>query len=322
MFGLRTGLIIFLSLALSGAGAASCNSGQRNTASSNNQGPSRNTNAPRVPAPGEEKNVESAGLKVLAEGSHVKVADAFVAIARDKETYAELRKMVGQLPELSAESFKTNVVVAAFLGQRRTGGFSIVMTSAEGGAVSVDEKRPAAGTMSAQVITTPFKVVSVPVNEYQPLNLTLGAAWQRMMRPYRVKSGDFKMTGGFAGRSESFQIEGDIRVLRQDNLATFIFDLKGTGGTQPREIKDAATGTVQKDGRISLPYLAAGTFVNLPPSALSVTGEFTNHEDKLSLAFGSLPNNVSDGYEGQGELDAAASAPAPQRNPAGDDGII
>jgi hypothetical protein len=61
-------------------------------------------------------------------------------------------------------------------------------------------------------------------------------------------------------------------------------------------------------------YLEAGTLVDRPRSALRAQGSFTGKEESLSLAFDSLPSNISDGYGGEGKLEAAATAPAPQKN--------
>jgi hypothetical protein len=45
---------------------------------------------------------------------------------------------------------------------------------------------------------------------------------------------------------------------------------------------------------------------------LRAAGSFTDSENKLSLRFESLPTNVADGFNGQGQLEAVATAPPPQ----------
>src|SRR5437667_9826276 len=41
-------------------------------------------------------------IKVLAEGFHSSINDAFIAVVRDGETYAALEKLAGSLPKLDA----------------------------------------------------------------------------------------------------------------------------------------------------------------------------------------------------------------------------
>src|SRR2546430_13516357 len=64
-------------------------------------------------------------LKVLAEGFHSSVTHPFIAVIRDALTYAELMKLDNTLPKLDAEFFKSNAVIAAYLGTRNTGGYSV-----------------------------------------------------------------------------------------------------------------------------------------------------------------------------------------------------
>src|SRR6266478_5354199 len=68
------------------------------------------------------------GLKVLAEGFHSSVTNPFIAVVRDAETYSELTRLDNNLPKLDEEFFKSNIVVAAFLGERNTGGYSVEIT--------------------------------------------------------------------------------------------------------------------------------------------------------------------------------------------------
>src|ERR1700682_3518686 len=67
------------------------------------------------PKPGE--------MKVLAEGYHSAIINSFVAVVRDAEAYAALVKLDGNLRKLDEDFFKSNAVIAAFLGERKTGGY-------------------------------------------------------------------------------------------------------------------------------------------------------------------------------------------------------
>ncbi|HEX8651142.1 MAG TPA: protease complex subunit PrcB family protein [Pyrinomonadaceae bacterium] len=310
--------VLLLSLALNGAGAAGCETKRDKNQAAQDVKTAGNNNVPApaaaTPTPEPATNgAASDGLKVLMEGSQSGVADAFVAVARDAETYGALRETLGRLPELSADSFRTSVVVAAFLGRRTTGGYSVQITSGEVGSIRLSESQPPKGAIVTQALTTPFKVVSVPVGDKQPLSLEMEGGWKSMTRPFNVTGGTFTVTGGFAGTTEDFRLEGGIGIMREGKLATLAFDLKAASGTKTRALKDVATGVVQPDGSLMITHMAAGPLVSLPPGALRADGKLIDGESKLTLAFESLPSNVDDGYQGKGRLEATASAPPPQK---------
>lgn len=317
MLGIRTSVIVVLmSLLINGGGVSACDKKGRATQNAN-ASKDNGANSPRQPeptVPGREQ-VVNGEVKVLAEGQYSRVGDAFVAVARDAETYAALRAEFTGLPDLSADSFKTEVVIAAFSGARRTGGYGVAISRKENGSIRVSSTSPPAGSMVTQQLTSPFKVASVTLDSEQQLTLELDGTWQAMTRLYRVAGGEFTQSGGFMGRSEKFQPEGHIGIMRQGKLATLVFDLKSTGGGKARALKETATGVVQSDGSLKLNQLGAGTFVDMPKPPLRATGQFTRKEDNLSLTFESLPTNVADGYMGSGRLAATAAAPPPQRKP-------
>ena len=312
MFGLRTSVIVaLLSLMINGASAAGCGTGstepQRQARQDNRAG---NKNATPTPAKSEGM---SSDIKILTQGAYNSVSESFVAVARDVETYQELRRLDDNLPILDAEDFNQTAVVAAFLGQRRSGGFSVEITRVANGAVRISEATPPRGSMTTQALTTPYKIVSVPVENERPLRLELGQTWRESMRSYKVASGEFTMSGGFAGRSENMRLGGGFTVMRHANLATFIFDLKGTGTAQARELKEAATGIVQAGVELRLARFNAGTLVEPPANLLLAKGRFNNNEGDLTLSFESLPSTVADGYRGTGRLTATATGPPPPR---------
>jgi hypothetical protein len=279
-----------------------------------------NVNVATRPTPERVEEPLSEEIKELAGGAYGKIQDTFVAVAREAETYAALRAMVAGLPQLNEDFFKTHLVVAAFLGQRRTGGYGVQITRAASNRLRVSETSPPSGSMTTQALTAPFKIVSVGVNDERPLAIELDPNWKNEMRPYRVTSSEFRTGGGFGGRFEKLQLAGDIRVSRLGKLATLVFDLKATGSAKSRALQDAATGVVAEGGRLGGAVVDAGSLVDMPRSALGVKGNFTENEDKLSLEFESLPSNVSDGYGGQGRLEAAATAPPPPKKTLSDDG--
>lgn len=315
-------LLAFASFAVSGAGAASCGARRVQTGQQANRAGNGNAVAAQpTPQRGAEGNV-GGEIKVLAEGYYSGVNDAFVAVAHDATTYAALSELFGRtpkdLPELSGDFFEHNVVVAAFLGARPTGGYVVQIERGDKGSLRIRQQTPRKGFMQTQALTTAFKMVAVPTDKdgftsENELRLDLDGAWQAAMRPYRVTAGEFKMTGGFAAHSETFGIAGDLRVMRLGALATLFFNLKSNGSAKARTLDAAATAVV-KGSSLTIAYLDAGTLVDLPRSGLNAKGDFNAGEEKLSLTFDSLPSNIADGYEGRGKLEATATAPAPPKN--------
>jgi len=329
MLKLRIGIFIaLLPLVVNAANVAACDTTQSKKAtpngtssptpqqqSRNNKGvPGNDTQTPR----GTEKSVNN-DLKVLAEGGFSRVADTLLIVARDADTYAALRADAApNLPSMNADFFKSNAVVAAFLGTRRTGGYAVEISRVANNVIRVSATSPEAGGLSAQVISSPYKIAVVPLADANAnLSLEVGDAWKSAMRPYRVTNGDFTMSGGIAGRAEQFRFGGELRVMRFGKLATFAFALKNTDNAKARALNSISTGLVTEDGKIRLALLDANSFVDNPSSALSANGQFMDGENNLALAFAALSSNVADGYNGQGNLKAVATAPPlPKRNPA------
>src|SRR5207248_6310834 len=143
-----------------------------------------------------------------AEGLHSSITDhSFVAVIRDEETYSALVNIEPSLPGLAADFFQSHVVIAAFLGQRNTGGYSVEITRHSTGRLLIGDKVPGKGVMVPQMITSPFKVVSVSVSGTPPLEqVGFSPAFVSAMRVYRVTRGEFEMTGGIAGVQEKFPL--------------------------------------------------------------------------------------------------------------------
>jgi hypothetical protein len=292
---------------------ASCDAQKRGNVGNSNQ-PGR-TGTSGNGQPGKPRDDAAArDLQTLAQGQHSPVSNAFIYVARDAETYNALRRMVASLPEQNEEFFKSNQVVAAFLGERRSGGYGVRFTLDGNGALRVEESTPPKGSMTIQVITYPFTVAAVPVGNQEPLALEVGKAWQAMTRPFQVSQGEFTMSGGIAGRSQKFNITGSIGVMREGELATLLFNLQSKDGAKPRLLKEVASGVVQRDGRLSIARMSAGSFVDRPADALRAVGTFTENETSLLLKLESIPGRVADGFNGTGALNARTSSPAPAKN--------
>ena len=274
-------------------------------------GPLENENACVVraePSPTPQKSMDTTNsdIKVLAEGSHSEVTSPFLAVVRDEQVYARLRKLTTGLPELQEDFFKHQAVIAAFMGERNTGGYSVQITRSADDSIHVAVMSPPRDAMVAQVITTPFKLVAVPRN--RSLALEADNNWQKAMRSYHTTSGQFSISGGFAGRMQQFALDGDIRVMREGKLVTLLFDLKSADAEKQRSLKESGTGLVEDDS-IVVSRIGAGSLIEVPHGDLSATGSFTDKKSKLALSFISLPTMIADGYAGGGSIEAQAATP-------------
>ena len=302
--------LALVALTLSGANTAACRAKQEERATgATTPTPVENRNAnPAPPAPAATPERDAEGnvigeIKTLAEGQNAPVEDAFIVVARDGETYAALRALVGGLPDMKADFFDENTVVAAFLGTRNTGGYSVEVSGSGTNGVRLAEKTPTPGGLTSQALTAPFKVVSVPRVGDRTLPIEVGETWTRALRSYQVKSGGFTTGGGFAGIFESFSLEGTLGTLRHGSLITVVFNLKSVGAEKERALRNIATGKVD-GGNVSLPRLDAGTLVDQPNDGLRATGRFTPGDASLSLVFEPHPTRIADGYGGNGKLEA------------------
>jgi hypothetical protein len=306
-------LILLLSVFLAGGAAAkSCGPKGNNNASGNSSSNSSagNYNAGATPTPTPSDEIAGAELKVLAEGQGAKADQPFVAVVRDAETYAALGALAGELPPVDAETFRTHAVVAAFLGYRNTGGYSVSIRALPGGVLGVAESAPPPGSITTQVITNPFKVVSVAEAEQSPVTLELGEGWKKWETSYVVTDGDFASTGGIAGRSEKFRLKGDISTSALGKLRTFRLNLTGEGASRPRSLRTTTTGLLTSSSTYDLPHFLSGTLVEKPNSGLRATAQLDLKNTVLLLTFEPNPPEVADGFGGQGRLRAQAGRAA------------
>ncbi len=308
MLGIKVMVLWLLaSFALNGAGACDAQRGAGKAPQASQ------TNQQKAPANQKPQSDSAAlgDLKMMAQGQQSRLSNPFIVAARDSDSYAALRKLVAELPSLDKGFFESNMVVAAFLGERRTGGYGVSFKRTGDGGLRIDETTPPKGNMTIQVITTPFAVAALPLKSNESLAIDAGAAWRAAARTFRVRGGEFQMSGGIAGRTEKYEITGIIGVMREAELVTLLFDLKGKGSAKARALKGAASGIVQADGSIAVNRLGAATFVDQPADDLRLKGMLT--ERKLSLTYESIPGRIADGYNGRGSLEAEAAATRPQK---------
>jgi hypothetical protein len=252
-------------------------------------------------------------LKILVQGIQSRILHPFVAVIRDAQTYAELKKAEPHLPKLDEEFFESSVAVAAFLGERNTGGYSVEITRERGG-ILVTEKKPGKSAMVTEMITFPFELVSVPAPGTSPVAVAYPDNSNFVKESYHVTSGNFTNSGGLVERIERYGLEGRVDVLRERNLATFSFLLKNTGETNEHLLVESVTGQIGSDGAITIRKMSAWTLLSVPNGGLEAKGEFTKHDSRMLLNFNSRRSLAVDGYYGGGgsiEAIVIGSRPAP-----------
>ena len=284
-----------LSMLFSG-GVGGCRTSKVSNPPKQSQNPPETTGSPL----GEEDRT-SGDLKVIAQGFHSSITEPFIAVVRDELTYAELTKLDANLPKLNVD-LKTNVVIAAFLGQRNTGGYSVEITRSANGEIQVAEKAPGKDVMVPQMITAPFKIVSLPVDGTAPLKISAGDAFRQTAQLYRIDKGSFTISGGFAGRSDTYSLAGKLQVTRLGDLVTVGFAVVSTGAARERSLRDVATG-VMKENSFVISRMSRGSLVDPPTADLRVSGKFLEG-NRLTLDLDTGGAIVPDGFQGKGTIEA------------------
>lgn len=114
-------------------------------------------------------NGEASDMKqpeVLAEGSYSGIAHSEQRVIRDRGEWERLwsRHASGETPP--EVDFDRHMVVAAFAGEFRTGGYSIGVEKLERGddglIVHVVLQQPGSQCMTTQALTQPFQIARVP----------------------------------------------------------------------------------------------------------------------------------------------------------------
>jgi hypothetical protein len=110
-------------------------------------------------------------LKTLLNGSNAAYGSdaSLVRLDRNEQSFNQTWKLMNgnfvPVPNAPSVDFNRNKVLTVFLGQRPTGGYGIVLSSLklEGQTlvVSANVRQPGAGTITTQVITSPFSSVLI-----------------------------------------------------------------------------------------------------------------------------------------------------------------
>lgn len=105
-------------------------------------------------------------LTEIARGQHSGQTEARSELVTDQATFERLWRLNPGRFGLPAIDFGAQSVIAAWLGQRPTGGYSIeverVVRDGDTLHVELVEHAPGPGCMTTQALTQPFHIVAVP----------------------------------------------------------------------------------------------------------------------------------------------------------------
>lgn len=108
----------------------------------------------------------AAPIATVARGDVSQIEDAKEAVAQTATEWAVLWKSHAGSEPLPAVDFSQRMVVAVFLGARPTAGYGVELkaTRIENGVLVVEyiERRPGAGDIAAQILTSPYQIATVP----------------------------------------------------------------------------------------------------------------------------------------------------------------
>ncbi len=241
-------------------------------------------------------------LEVLAKGNYSGIEEAFIFVAKNKDDLSSLTGLIDNLEIKKKVDFEKNVVIAAFAGGHRTGGFSVEFEETEQ-SLFINLNSPPKDAMVTQALTQPFKIVSVPLEKWKTKKIEFSKTWKRKAQVYEVKEGTFEFSGGIAGIRKEFDTEGTVTVFRLNKFATVILNLKGTGKEKERTFYEVMSGKV-KDDILIFNDLNGGSFIDSPHPPLKAMT--TLYDKKLVISFSTENEKfpVSDGFEGRGSLEA------------------
>lgn len=289
----------FILLALIIFTLACDNSAQVKKPKNGNKTKRETSNKTNKPMNNNSVDKSTGAIKMLAQGSYSSIESPFIFVARTPETYAAMQSFVENLPPASTIDFSKTAVVAAFAGTKNSGGYSVTVKKTTGG-VAIDVAAPPKGAMVTQALTAPYNVSLVPLEEEVTLLVEVSANWKNVAQNFKITSGEFEYSGGFAGELKKFNVEGTITVLSFGGYATIIFNLSGKGAEKARKLTETASGSI-KEGSINLARLDAGSFSEGPKPPLKVSGTIAN--DTIGFIFEPLPTIIADGYEVRGKIE-------------------
>ena len=244
---------------------------------------------------------ESDQVLMMAEGGYSKVNRPFVFVARDESTYSMLDKMVGGV-EFSEVDFDKYAVVAAFSGEKETGGYSISIKLVNG-ICEIKDVAPPHGAIVTDALTKPYSLAIVPIEEQKSLNISTDETWESVTNRYEIKSGEFQFEGGFIGITKRFEVGGEVKVIQFENFVTMYFSVVGTGNEQIRAMQESGSGSL--DGKLpGISRLEGGSLIDRPHPPLQAMVMISEAALSIDFVPGKRDYVVNDGFTGKGKIKA------------------
>lgn len=108
----------------------------------------------------------SPAIQTIVSDSMSQVEDSKQAVARTPAEFEALWRLHAGAAQVPKVDFASRTVVAVFLGTRNSAGYGVEITGTrpEKGTLVVEwrERRPKPGDMTAQVITSPAHIATIP----------------------------------------------------------------------------------------------------------------------------------------------------------------
>lgn len=109
-------------------------------------------------------------FQVLSEGIHSSIPEQKFQIVRDtgtlNQTWRQAFKTALPVPATPNVDFRDHLVLALFLGQKRTGGYRLKVESVheypDSLVVRISIHNPGHGCKTIQMITSPYEIIQVP----------------------------------------------------------------------------------------------------------------------------------------------------------------
>lgn len=114
----------------------------------------------------EEREMTGDDIVELARGNNSGVRAERMSVIRDADALARVWSEAGERGDTPTVDFEASMVVAVFMGERRTGGHRVrvesVRQSGEQLIVSVNMEAPGPNCMTTQALTQPYQIVRLP----------------------------------------------------------------------------------------------------------------------------------------------------------------
>lgn len=117
-------------------------------------------------ATGEDNVSQVLETEQLAQGGNSQVRAERMTVIRDEQALDRVWSEIAPRGDRPAVDFEQDMVLAVFMGERRTGGYQIrveeVQREGEGIRVGVRMRAPGPNCMTTQALTQPYQIVRLP----------------------------------------------------------------------------------------------------------------------------------------------------------------